>query len=154
MLYIGVHKGTFDDGYICSSKIMKKEYKVRPNDFIREIIAEGDYPLMQLFEETLLKTVDAANDDQFYNLHNGNGKFYLKGHTDEAKQKMKANHTKSWTGREHTDETKSKMSKSMKGKKHKPYYGRPVSEETRQKMRDAMKKSKWHIENTKEKIND
>jgi hypothetical protein len=26
-LYVGVHKGNVDDGYICSSKIMLKEYK-------------------------------------------------------------------------------------------------------------------------------
>jgi hypothetical protein len=33
MYYIGSHKGTFKDGYICSSKDMMKEYKERPNGF-------------------------------------------------------------------------------------------------------------------------
>lgn len=41
MLYVGSHKGTTDDGYVCSSRHMMKEYKKRPSDFTRQIIAEG-----------------------------------------------------------------------------------------------------------------
>ena len=41
MLYVGSHKGSIDDGYICSSKPMMKEYKKRPQDFSRQIVAEG-----------------------------------------------------------------------------------------------------------------
>jgi hypothetical protein len=36
--YVGCHWGTFDDGYICSSRWMKKSYKRRPGDFKRKIL--------------------------------------------------------------------------------------------------------------------
>lgn len=42
-VYVGVHKGHEDDGYICSSKLMKEEYFKRPNDFTRQIISKGSF---------------------------------------------------------------------------------------------------------------
>jgi hypothetical protein len=36
--YVGCHWGTLDDGYICSSRWMKKSYKRRPEDFKRKIL--------------------------------------------------------------------------------------------------------------------
>ena len=36
--YVGSHWGTEDDGYICSSKWMKRSFERRPNDFKRRII--------------------------------------------------------------------------------------------------------------------
>lgn len=36
--YIGSHWGTEDDGYICSSRWMRKAYRRRPEDFKRRII--------------------------------------------------------------------------------------------------------------------
>lgn len=36
--YIGMHWGTEEDGYICSSSWMKQAYKHRPNDFKRRIL--------------------------------------------------------------------------------------------------------------------
>ena len=61
-LYIGVHVGSPDDGYVCSSKPMKEERLARPGDFTRTIVASGTKEDMYSFERTLLKTVDAKND--------------------------------------------------------------------------------------------
>ena len=36
--YIGSHWGTEDDGYICSSRMMRQSYNRRPDDFKRRII--------------------------------------------------------------------------------------------------------------------
>lgn len=36
-LYVGVHKGIQNDGYICSSKKMLEEYNKRQEDFKRKI---------------------------------------------------------------------------------------------------------------------
>ena len=36
--YVGCHWGTVDDGYICSSRWMRKSYKRRPQDFKRRIL--------------------------------------------------------------------------------------------------------------------
>lgn len=41
MLYIGAHKGSPNDGYVCSSKLMLEQYNIRSKDFSRQIIAEG-----------------------------------------------------------------------------------------------------------------
>lgn len=71
-LYIGYHKGSVDDGYICSSKWMLKEYKKRPQDFTRQIIATGNVEDMIAFETILLKTLKVKNDPQFYNLSENN----------------------------------------------------------------------------------
>jgi len=88
MLYVGVHKGSPDDSYVCSSKKMNEEYAKRPSDFSRQIIAEGIYEDMRKLETKILDSVNAKEDSKFYNLHNGNGNFYLKFHTDEAKKKI------------------------------------------------------------------
>ena len=56
-MYIGVHKGTTDDGYVCSSKYMMEEYVNRPDDFVREVLETGTYEECQLKETVILKSV-------------------------------------------------------------------------------------------------
>ena len=87
-LYIGSHKGTPDDGYVCSSKVMLEDYMRDRSVFSRQIIATGSYEDMRAFEATLLNAVDAKKDPQFYNQSNGNGDFYLKRQTVEARRKI------------------------------------------------------------------
>jgi len=111
-LYVGVHKGSVCDGYIASSKLFLKEYNARPQDFTRQILASGSYDSMINFETKILKAVDARNDQNFYNMHNGDGKFLYKGghkHTDASRQKM----SKSRIGRKHSEQTKLKMRESQ-----------------------------------------
>lgn len=78
MIYVGIHKGDFDDGYVCSSKTMLEEYNKRPNDFTRQILAHGTYKEMCVFETKILKSANAASDKSFYNRHNNNGVFVNK----------------------------------------------------------------------------
>lgn len=87
-LYVGVRKGWPGDGYVCSSKIMLQEYNERPNDFTRQIIAQGNYSDLLVLETYVLKSVDAKYSKDFYNMHNGDGKFYNKKHTEETKRKQ------------------------------------------------------------------
>lgn len=90
-LYIGAHKGHSDDGYICSSKIMMAEYKLRPQDFRRTIVAEGKFNDIRKLETSILRSLDAANDPMFYNRHNGGDKLFNKaGYLSEAgREKMR-----------------------------------------------------------------
>lgn len=89
MLYVGSHKGSTDDGYICSSKLMLEQYKKRPGDFIRQIIAHGTEEQVRTLEKKILESSNAMNDPQFYNMSTNGGYFRLKGHTEKTKEKMK-----------------------------------------------------------------
>jgi hypothetical protein len=112
MLYVGTHKGTPDDGYVCSGKLMIEEYNKRPHDFKREVMAFGSYNDMINFETKILKAVNAARDKSFYNQHNGDGNFYCKGHSEETKNKIKT----ALTGKKRTAEHCARISNSKKNK--------------------------------------
>jgi hypothetical protein len=75
--YIGVHKGTVDDGYICSSNSMMEDYS--QDIFVRQIMAVfKDYNEARDWEANLCNKIDAAANPMFYNMHNGNNKTYFK----------------------------------------------------------------------------
>lgn len=68
--YIGKHKGTADDGYICSSESMLEEYNDCPSRFIRTILAYGTDQEMHELETMLLLQLKASKSELFYNLSN------------------------------------------------------------------------------------
>ena len=145
MYYIGVHKGTPDDGYICSSEPMKEEYKLRPDDFSRSIIQHGTQTEMWSLETSILKFVDAKRNPMFYNRTNGHKSFYMdKTHSSVARNKISLAHKGKipWNkDKKHSEETKNKISVSGKGRKH--------SEETKLKMSiSAIGKKKIRIKST------
>jgi hypothetical protein len=87
--YIGVHKGTPDDGYICSSKTMLEDYHKTPDLFERTIIAYGSFDDMYELESKMLREVDAAKNPQYYNQSNNNGKFYMSRMPESGKEKLR-----------------------------------------------------------------
>jgi len=92
-LYVGWHKGSPDDGYICSSLILNEEYKKDSANFERFIIANGTPKDMVSLEAAILRAVDAKNNPDYYNQHNGDGKFcHNEVHTEETKVKMSKAH--------------------------------------------------------------
>ena len=109
MWYIGSHKGHRKD-YIGSGIYFKNAYNKNPENFVREIIYLGDYKTALKIEEYLLNYFDAKNDKNSYNLKNkacgGNG-----GANKGLKSKLK--------NRPRTEETKIKISKSLKGRYNK-----------------------------------
>jgi len=149
-LYVGSHKGTVDDGYVCSSKLMNEQYKKRPQDFKRQIIAFGSFTDIRKLEEKILNVVDARHNDEFYNQHNGNGNFYLKGHTDEykkrqsellkGKRKSKTENYKKNKSESH----KKALSLSKKGKKRKPF-----TDETKKRISNSLKNYIKHNPNAR-----
>ena len=86
-LYVGVHKGTPDDGYVCSSKPMLEEHTKRPNDFSREIIARGTFADCYALETAILKSAKADKNPEFYNLST-NSPRAPEHHTEESKKRM------------------------------------------------------------------
>lgn len=121
--YFGYHKGNENDGYVCSSKLMMEQYKTRPQDFTREIIAKGFSQECHDLETAILQTIDAKHMKNVYNQTNGNWEYVFKGHTAESRNKISIANK----GKRATPETIEKLSKSHKGvqaKEKHPMWGR------------------------------
>ena len=72
-MYIGIHCGNRNDGYISSSRYMQADLVKEPSNFRRVILAEGSYLKMTNLESLLLLVMDAQNNPNFYNKHNTGG---------------------------------------------------------------------------------
>ena len=150
MLYVGSHKGSTDDGYICSSKYMLEEYNKRPENFSRQIVAEGELTDIRKLEAKILQSANARLDESFYNKHDNDG-FYFEGWKKgemslEHRQKLSAakkgkklseshrqNILNNRLGKKNSPEHKASLIASRVGSKH--------NEETKQKISEAKKKN-------------
>ena len=156
-----------DDGYVCSSKVVRPLIDANPSDWRREILflgGENDGRLVTEKEAELLQQLDAKNDPMSYNQHNGDGKFSTAGgkHSEESKAKIsaakkgktrgpmseeqKAKMSAAQKGKKMSEESKAKLSASRKGKTQ-----GPMSEEQKAKM-SAAQKGKRHSEESKAKM--
>jgi len=129
-VYVGIHLGLIDDGYICSSKTMLKEYKSRPQDFTRQILFMGDYDLCAGFEKALINGLFKQDKSTFYNRSNGKKILF----DDEIKEKMR----KKACGRKMPEGHLEKMLKAREGKPG-PRKGVKLSPETIKKMKESLK---------------
>jgi hypothetical protein len=147
-LYVGFHKGHVDDGYISSSKHMLKEYKARPEDFSRTILAVNTYDVCRVFETVVIKAM-FKQGVPCYNLNAGG----VVVHTPEIRKKISETHKnkklseahiaaiKAWNAnvrKPASDETKEKIRHSKLGKLR-----GPLSDEWRKKI-GASNKGKKH----------
>jgi len=123
--YIGYHKGTPEDGYVCSSKYFLSEYETRKEDFRRKILSFGSVEEMREEEIRLLKKYDAASNERFFNRNNGG---YWIVFTDEVRQKMRekklgappSNKGKKAPAHVYSEEMNKKRSEALKGRKKSP----------------------------------
>lgn len=143
MLYIGSHKGDPGDGYVCSSKHMLKEYKKRPGDFTRQIIASGEWRDMLVFEGKILKFVGAKLDESFYNKHENDGLFFEGWTAGTMTKEHRHNMSKAASKRKLSPEHKRKLNEGRRNSKNSQKHneairqynlGKNLSEETKQKI--------------------
>lgn len=172
-IYIGYHKGSFSDGYICSSKnaIFWDDFKNENYKWEREILFEGSQEDCVIEELRLLNEVDLYSDKVYNNSKAGHIIF-----TDEVRKKMalrklgkkrppiteetRKRMSEAKLGKVYTLETRARMSKAKKGVPP-PNKGVPHSDEARKKMSlSAQNKPKKHLgfysyclENHKEILN-
>lgn len=76
MWYEGSHtkKGCHpDNGYICSSSIVKSMIKSNPADWFRQILVIGSPSYIRQLENKRLVSLDAANNPMSFNRDHGNG---------------------------------------------------------------------------------
>lgn len=155
-LYVGSHVGSVDDGYVSSSRHFMAEYKQRPEDFSRQIIAHGNRDDVRSLESSILNSIDAASNRSFYNLHNNNGKFFvtddshkrsvitrkrkrLNWHSQETIHKIREANT----GKKHTVESKKKMS-ALKKVNH-PHRGKDGPTKNRKWFTDPINNKSYLI---------
>jgi hypothetical protein len=147
-LYVGSHKGSTNDGYICSSKYMMEEYRKRPEDFTRQIVAEGNLEDIRKLESSILKTVGARLDEQFYNKHDNDGLYFggwRKGEfSEEHRKNMSLSASKRKRTREHIEKLHAGRRNSKNSNDHNEAIGRSKtginkSKETIDKTRKTRK---------------
>jgi len=144
-VYVGVHLGNPDDGYICSSKTMLSEFQNRPNDFTREILFSGPYDECAKFEVCLIKALFKTDSETYYNRSVGK-KILFDDHIKEKISKKLIGNQNGlgsigpWAGKSSprkgvkaSDESRKKMSDSRRGMVS-PNKGKKASEESRRKM--------------------
>jgi hypothetical protein len=73
---IGCHP---NDGYICSSKIVKDMIVKNPKEWKRDVLVVGSSDYILKLENSYLIMLDAKNDVMSFNRHNGDGKFTSTG---------------------------------------------------------------------------
>lgn len=110
MYYIGSHKGDVNDGYIGSGVYFLKSYKKRKESFFREIIYVGEH--YRLYEETVLRYLDAEKDKNSYNLKNDSVGGWSHLQTESIKRKRGDSISKSLKGRKLNPKWKKNISKS------------------------------------------
>ena len=121
---------------------MLQEFHKRPTDFTRYVIANGSEIEIRELEAKILSLLDVAHNKNFYNMHNGDGKFYNKGgyklgpKTEEHKLKLSLSHKGLLKGKK---QTKEHIEKRIETKKK---LGIHHSEETKKKISEFRKSDK------------
>jgi hypothetical protein len=137
--YIGSHWGTLDDGYICSSRWMRKAYRRRKGDFNRRIIAKVFSSRADLLIEEQ-RWLDMIQDHElrvkYYNLQKHAG---YRWHTDETRHLSMIEKIKASLNTPEVKEKKSRAAKAAWNDERRQYQsdlfkGREVSQEHRDKI--------------------
>ena len=72
MFYVGSHKGLTTDSYVCSSRHMLKQYRMRPNDFKRRVLESCSSDNLLEREQYWLNMIKSSelyyNSSKYYNV--------------------------------------------------------------------------------------
>ena len=134
LFYIGGHKGTVEDSYICSNTMMLRAYKKRPQSFRFRILqyVSGDNKSLREAEQYWL---DKIKDRELYwtpNIKEGSVRYYNKKKTSSGGNGS-ANKGKSTIGGHNkgkpmTEEQKLKISQALSGKNKSEQHKKRLSE--------------------------
>lgn len=143
--YVGCHWGSENDGYVCSSKLMREAYKRNPEYFKRRVIQRHHGTRQELLEIEhrwlqLIADVDLGN--KYYNLSKKHfGHWTTSPDSRSVAQKIKdapgrkEKIAKAATGRKHSEATKAKI-RAARAKQI-------IAPETKEKIRKANLKREY-----------
>lgn len=161
-----------DDGYLCSSKVVKPLILENRDNWKREVLCVGPAAYIRELETALLVACDAAEDPMSFNQQNQNGRFSRQGlpsptkgkvYTEEERQKISeavraaydrdpslrqrlSAAKKGKPGRPQTEEERAKRSATLTGRVRSEAHCQALSEAHKARPRDP------HSEETKQKI--
>jgi hypothetical protein len=157
-----------NDGYLCSSKFVKRLIEANPADWKRDIVLMVSPEDAVPYETGLLQGLNAKHDSMSYNLHNGDGKFSMAGKTGWWKGKPAWNKGKTGI---YTSEQLKKLSEKGKLRvgigpigatgSSNPRFGKnpwnkgiPCSSDQKKKISETMagREGKPHSEKTKKRL--
>jgi hypothetical protein len=139
--YIGCHWGDVNDGYICSSTIMRNAYRRRPEDFKRRILSiikTSRIELLELEHKWLSLIKDEELKIKYYNISKKHFGHWSSKSNDPAKKSGESRRGKSPNndpqmliergkkisakvkGRKFSPEHREKLRQAKLGKKHSP----------------------------------
>lgn len=166
--YLGRHWGSIEDGYICSSNMMRDAYRRRPQDFKRRIISKTTTKEDLIVEEQRWLNMIPKEElgIKYYNktkradMPCGHKENWTEERKQKQKERMLGNaHTKNKKYGPYDEKRRENIRKSMLGKNkgkipwnkgssqteelkeknRKSHIGKKHTEETKQKMRERMK---------------
>ena len=145
--YVGCHWGREDDGYVCSSKLMREAYKRNPEYFKRRIVQRVYTNRLDLLTEEH-KWLALISDDELGNRYYNLSKKHF-GHWSTSEEKrltVAEKRSLKLKGRPLSEETKRKMSEARRGKPRSAEFKAAMS------LRQKGVKRKKHTEETREKM--
>lgn len=140
-----------DDGYICSSKLVRPMVLSAPHEWKREILFTGGSIDVLLYETKMLCDLDAKNNPQSFNMHNGDGQFTTAGVvlSKEWRQKI----SKSNRNKKRSDKARENYRRANSAKAKDPAYReklrKPKPKGHSEKVSAALKGKKKSIEHCK-----
>ena len=150
--YVGQKKIDHNSkGYLGSGVLLRKAIKkYGKENFKKTVVCFADtFEELNEMEKSVIKTLNANNSDNFYNIEEGGWKYPL---AESTKQKIRENHAhlkgkdNPCYGRKLSAETRKKISETQKGRKP-PNKGKPMSEAQKQKLKEAWKTREKTVSN-------
>ena len=134
-----------------------REYRERPEDFTRQIIAEGSLKNIRVLEGKILKSVSARLNEDFYNKHENDGLFFDGWQKDQFTEEHKKNMSIAASNRKRTKEHLMKLHKGRRNSKNSEEHNHRISEKnsgrkhTEESLRKMSQKLKGRVSPNKNK---
>lgn len=148
--YVGSHWGAEDDGYICSSRWMRKAYNRRPYDFKRRIIEKVYSSRKELIEReyywlSLIGQEEICSKKYYNRTKHKNGHWIAEDYESDIRKRISVKTKEAMAKPENRE-------RYLEGLKNR---NQIQSEETRQKRSESMKKTmaeKFPEQNRRQKL--